>query len=138
MFALDEYVQKSGLEQSLRDLVNIRASQLNGCAFCLDMHSREARLHGESEQRLYALSEWRDTRFFTRRERAALAWTETVTLVAETHVPEAVYREALANFTEKELVDLTMAVIAINGRNRIGVAFRMVPENMPKAVPLMR
>jgi AhpD family alkylhydroperoxidase len=123
---LSAYVRSSGLEPSLLDLIEVRASQINGCAWCLDMHTKNARASGETEQRLYALSAWRETPFFTPRERAALAWTEAVTLVAETHVPDEVYEEARKQFTEKELVDLTVAVIAINGWNRLNVSFRTV------------
>lgn len=127
MLGVGKYVRSSGLEPSLLTLVDIRASQINGCAWCLDMHTKDARAAGESEQRLYALPAWRETPFYTARERAALAWTEAVTLVSEDHVPDGVYEEALKSFTEKELVDLTLAVIAINGWNRLNVAFKKVP-----------
>ena len=135
MLALETFVRKSSkLELSLIELVKMRASQINGCAYCIDMHSKDARAEGESEQRLYALSAWRETPFFTDRERAALAWTEAVTLVAEGHVPDAVYDEARQRFTDEELVNLTMAVVAINGWNRLSVAFRAVPgEYQPAA-----
>ena len=105
----------------------MRASQMNGCAYCLDMHSKDARAKGESEQRLYALNAWRETPFFTDREQAALAWAEAVTLVSVDHVPDAVYEHAMRHFSEEELVNLTMAVITINGWNRIAISFRMVP-----------
>ncbi len=124
---LEEYVNSTGLDTSLLNLVKIRASQINGCAWCLDMHTKDARADGETEQRLYALSAWRETPFYTSRERSALAWTESVTLVSQTGVPDEVYEEARKQFSEKELVDLTMAVIAINGWNRLNVAFRTVP-----------
>ena len=128
MLGLETFVRKSSkLEPSLLALVKIRASQINGCAFCLDMHSKDARADGESEQRLYTLSAWRETPFFTDRERAALAWTEAVTLVSQDHVPDAVYQEARQRFTEEELVNLTMAVVTINGWNRLMVAFRGMP-----------
>jgi len=127
MLGVGKYVRTSGLEPSLINLIDIRASQINGCAWCLDMHTKDARAAGESEQRLYALTAWRETPFYTARERAALAWTEAVTLVSEGHVPDDVYGEALKNFTKKELVDLTLAVIAINGWNRLNVAFKTVP-----------
>ena len=128
MLALEMFVRKSSkLEPSLIELVKMRASQINACAFCIDMHSKDARAAGETEQRLYALNAWRETPFFTDRERAALAWAEAVTLVAEGHVPDAVYEEARRHFSEEELVNLTMAVIAINGWNRLSVAFRAVP-----------
>jgi AhpD family alkylhydroperoxidase len=127
MLGLERYVRKSGLEPSLLDLVKTRSSQINGCAWCLDMHTKDARARGESEQRLYALSAWRETPFFSDRERAALAWTEAVTLVATSHVPDDVYEEARRLFSEKELVDLTLAVIAINGWNRLSVSMRAIP-----------
>ena len=126
MYALEKYVQESGLEHSLLELVKTRASQINGCAFCIDMHTKDARARGESEQRLYALSAWHEAPFFTDRERAALAWTDAVTLVSQTHVPDDVFAEARAHFTEAELVNLTMAVIAINGWNRLAISFREV------------
>jgi len=128
MLALEGYVKKSSkLEQSLLELVRMRASQINGCAYCLDMHSKDARANGETEQRLYALNAWRETPFFTDRERAALAWTEAVTLVSETHVPDSVYAEARDRFTEEELVNLTLAIAAINSWNRLAISFRAVP-----------
>ena len=135
MLALEMFVRKSSkLEPSLIELVKMRASQINGCAFCLDMHSKDARAAGETEQRLYTLPAWRETPFFTDRERAALAWTEAVTLVAEDHVPDAVYKEARQQFSEEELVNLTMAVVTINGWNRLSIAFRAVPgEYQPAA-----
>jgi AhpD family alkylhydroperoxidase len=111
----------------LLKLVKLRASQINGCAFCIDMHTKEARADGESEQRLYALSAWRETPFFTDRERAALAWAEAVTLINETHAPDGLYNEVRQRFTEEEIVNLTMAVITGNGWNRIAIAFRTVP-----------
>ena len=124
---LEAYVGQSGLDPALLDLVRTRASQLNGCAYCVDMHTKDARARGESEQRLYALPVWRGTPFFTARERAALAWTEVVTLPPARGVSDDLYQEALQHFSEKELVDLTMALIAINGWNRLSVAFRTVP-----------
>ncbi len=127
MYALENYVEQCGLEPSLLDLVKVRASQINGCAYCIDMHTKDARARGEEEGRLYALDAWRETPFYTERERAALAWTEVVTLVAEGHVPEDVYQAACEYFTDKELVDLTMAIVAINGWNRLNVSFRSVP-----------
>lgn len=127
MTALETYVRNSGLEPSLLELVKVRASQINGCAFCIDMHTKEARADGETEQRLYALNAWQETPFFTDRERAALAWTEAVTLIGETRVPDDVYEHASQRFSELELVNLTMAIIAINGWNRICVSFRTVP-----------
>ena len=127
MLGLSKYLGTTNLESSLINLVDMRASQLNGCAWCLDMHSKDARAEGESEQRLYMLSAWRECPFYTDRERAALAWTEAVTLVADTHVPDDVYEEARKYFGEKELADLTLAIISINGWNRLNVAFRTVP-----------
>jgi AhpD family alkylhydroperoxidase len=128
MFALETFVrQSSKLEHSLLELVKMRASQMNGCAYCIDMHSKDARAAGETEQRLYALTAWRETPFFTVRERAALAWTEAVTLVADGHVPDAVYGQAKEVFSDEELVNLTLAVVAINGWNRLAIAFRAVP-----------
>jgi AhpD family alkylhydroperoxidase len=135
MLGLEMFVRKSSkLEPSLIELVKMRASQINGCGFCLDMHSKDARAAGETEQRLYALNAWSETLFFTDRERAALAWTEAVTLVADGHVPDAVYEEAMQQFSEEELVNLTMAVVTINGWNRLSIAFRAVPgEYQPAA-----
>ncbi|MBI4465131.1 MAG: carboxymuconolactone decarboxylase family protein [Acidobacteria bacterium] len=127
MLGLESYVKHSGLEPSLLDLVKTRASEINGCAYCVDMHTKDARAAGESEQRLYSLSVWREAPFYTERERAALAWTEAVTQVAQGHVPDAIYQEVRQQFKEKELVDLTMAIVAINGWNRLAVSFRAVP-----------
>jgi AhpD family alkylhydroperoxidase len=124
MLQLQKYVNESGQEQSLLALVKVRASQINGCAYCLDMHSKEARAAGETEQRLYLLGAWRETSLYSPRERAALEWTEAVTLVGESHVPDSVYEAVREHFGEQELVDLTLAVIAINGWNRISIAFR--------------
>ncbi|MGI8855595.1 MAG: carboxymuconolactone decarboxylase family protein [Thermomicrobiales bacterium] len=127
MFALETYVRQSGLEPSLLELVKLRASQINGCAYCIDMHTKDARAHGESEQRLYALVAWQETPFYSERERAALLWTEAVTLVAERHVPDDVYEQVRRVFSEEELVNLTMAVVTINGWNRLAISFRAVP-----------
>ena len=127
MWALERYVHQCGLEQSLLELLKTRASQINGCAYCIDMHTKDARACGETEQRLYALSAWEETPFFSERERAALAWTEAVTLVASGHVPDAVFEAARQHFTETELVSLTLAIVAINGWNRLAVAFRALP-----------
>ncbi len=133
---IEGYVRQSGLEASLLDLVRLRASYLNGCAYCVDMHTKDARARGESEQRLYAVPVWRETPFFSTRERAALAWTETVTQIGSEHAPDQAYREAREQFSEKELVDLTMAIIAINGWNRLAISFRKVPGTyQPKARP---
>jgi AhpD family alkylhydroperoxidase len=124
MLALSAASEASGLEKSLRELVKIRASQMNGCAYCLDMHTKDARLAGETEQRIYALNAWRETPFFSERERAALEWTEALTRVGDTHVPDAVFDRARQHFSESELVALTFAVVVINGWNRIAVSFR--------------
>lgn len=124
MMGLERYVRESGLEHSLLHLIKLRASQINGCAYCIDMHTKDARAAGESEQRLYALSAWHETPFFTVRERAALAWTEALTLVSENGVPDELFRITREHFSERELVDLTMAVVAINGWNRIAISFR--------------
>jgi AhpD family alkylhydroperoxidase len=133
MLALESYVHETGLESSLLELVKMRASQINGCAYCLDMHSKDARAAGETEQRLYVLNAWREAPFYTERERAALAWTESVTLVNESHVPEDVYQQARAHFSEEELVNLTIAIVAINGWNRLEVSFRGTPGRyMPR------
>jgi AhpD family alkylhydroperoxidase len=125
LFALGAQVEASGLEHSLLELVKMRASQINGCAYCLDMHSKDARAAGEAEQRLYLLDAWRETSLYSERERAALAWTEAVTLVAEGHVPDDAYDEASKQFTEQELVALTLAIAAVNSWNRLNIAFRM-------------
>ncbi|CAL1240431.1 carboxymuconolactone decarboxylase family protein [Candidatus Methylocalor cossyra] len=133
---LEKQVEQSGLEPALLGLVKIRASQINGCAYCVDMHTKDARALGETEQRLYALCVWRDTPFYTERERAALAWTEAVTLVAEDQVPDEVFAETRRHFTESELVHLTLAVIAINAWNRIAISFRSVPGSyQPQQAP---
>ncbi len=121
---LERYVKSSGLEADLVELVKLRASQINGCAYCIDMHTKDARTYGESEQRLYAVSAWHEAPFFSERERAALAWADAVTLVGKTRVPDEVYDEARKHFSEKELVDLTLAIIAINGWNRLAISFR--------------
>ena len=127
MRGLHMFVRNCGLEHSLLELVKLRASQINGCAHCIDMHRKELRADGESEQQLYLLNAWRDSPFYSDRERAALAWTEAVTLVADTQVPDEVYEEARKRFTEEELVNLTLALVAINGANRLNIAFRTVP-----------
>src|SRR6516164_9760752 len=127
MGALHAFVRECGLEHGLLELVKLRASQVNGCAHCIDMHAKELRAAGESEQRLYLLDAWRESPFYGARERAALAWTEAVTLVTAGHVPDDVYAQARAQFGEEELVNLTMAIVAINGANRLNIAFRTVP-----------
>jgi AhpD family alkylhydroperoxidase len=124
MLQTERQVHESGLEEPLLELVKSRASQINGCAWCLDMHTKDARARGETEQRLYLLSAWREAPCYSGRERAALAWTDAVTRIATHEVSDAVYAEARAHFDEKALVDLTLAIIAINGWNRMNVAFR--------------
>ena len=136
MWGLEHHVHHCGLEPSLLELVKTRASQIIGCAWCIDMHTKDARAAGESEQRLYALNAWRETPFYSERERAALTWTEAVTLVAETRVPDPVYEFARKHFTPPELVNLTLAVIAINGWNRLAIAFRAVPGTYQAPAPL--
>ena len=124
MYAVQGYVKASGLEHALLELVKIRASQINKCAYCLDMHTKDARAAGETEQRLHVLNAWREAPFYTPRERAALEWTEALTEIAASAVPDDLFKRTRDHFSEKELVDLTMAVIAINGWNRLAIAFR--------------
>jgi len=124
---LQNYVNSCGLEHSLLELVKLRASQINGCAYCIDMHTKDARAAGESEQRLYVLSAWREAPFYSDRERAALQWTESLTLLSETNVPDEDYEVARAQFSEAELVNLSLAIVAINGWNRLCVGFRALP-----------
>jgi AhpD family alkylhydroperoxidase len=132
--ALDAYVQSSGLEPGLLELIKMRASQINGCAYCLRMHARDARAKGESEERLYLLDAWRESPLYTDRERAALAWTEAVTLISQTHAQDDVYEELRGQFSEEELVKLTVAVATINAWNRIAISFRAVhPVHRPQA-----
>ena len=127
MLGLERQVRQAGLDHKLIDLVRMRASQINGCAYCLDMHSKDARAKGETEQRLYGLDAWRETPYYSDRERAALEWTEALTLVAETRVPDDVYERVRAQFSEDELAHLSLAIVAINGWNRLNVAARTVP-----------
>jgi AhpD family alkylhydroperoxidase len=134
MVDLEAQVASSGLEPALIELVKIRASQINGCAFCLHMHTRDARAEGEREERLYLLDAWRESPLYSKRERAALAWTEAVTLVAQTHVPDEVYDQAHAEFSDQELVRLTLLVTTINAWNRFAIAFRSIhPANVKAA-----
>ena len=126
--ALQTYVDQSGLDAKLRELVKIRASQINGCAYCLVMHTRDARKIGETDERMHLLDAWREAPMFSPRERAALAWTEALTLITHGHVPDAVYDEVRKQFSEKEIVDLTAAVCAINTWNRIAISFRATPQ----------
>ena len=127
MLGLERQVQKAGLDTTLLDLVRMRASQINGCACCLDIHSKDARANGETEQRLYGLTAWRDTPYYSASERAALEWTEVLTLVSETHVPDEVYERVREQFSENELLHLTLAIVSINGWNRLNAAARTVP-----------
>jgi AhpD family alkylhydroperoxidase len=131
--ALEDHLRSTGLEPSLFELVKIRASQINGCAFCINMHTQDARKNGETEQRIYLLDAWREAPLYTDRERAALAWTESVTLVSETHVPDDVYEQVRGKFSDAELVNLTMLVAAINAWNRIAISFRAIPPGRVKA-----
>lgn len=124
MLGLEKYLHGCGLEDALLHLIKMRASQINGCAFCLDMHSKDARAGGETEQRLYLLDAWREAPFYSERERAALAWTEALTLIVQGHVPDEVYDQARQHFSEEELVNLSLAVVAINGWNRLAISFR--------------
>jgi AhpD family alkylhydroperoxidase len=125
MIQTELVIRQSGLEPKLLELIKMRASQMNGCAYCLDMHSKDARAEGETEQRLYALNAWRETPFYTDRERAALAWTEALTDIQKGHAPEAVYREFSAQFNEAEQVKVTLAITQINAWNRFAIGFRM-------------
>lgn len=127
LLGVETYVRNSGLSKTLLELIKIRASQINGCAFCLDMHTKDARFYGETEQRIYALPAWRETPFFTPQERAALALTEAVTLVAQMNVPDDVYEEAKKHFDEHQLAHVIMAIVVINGWNRVAVTTRAVP-----------
>jgi AhpD family alkylhydroperoxidase len=128
MLAFSAGVEKLGLEKSLLELVKLRASQINGCAFCVDMHAADARKGGETERRLYAVSVWHETPFFTPRERAALAWTEAVTSISTSHAPDDLHEQLCAQFTEKERMDLTLAISMINCWNRLAIAFRKMPD----------
>jgi AhpD family alkylhydroperoxidase len=133
LVALEEQIQASGLEKSLIELVKTRASQINGCAFCINMHTQDARKQGETEQRLYLLNAWHESPLYTDRERAALAWTEALTLIAETHAPDNLYEDVRAQFSEAETVNLTMLIGAINAWNRLAIAFRAVHPVKAKA-----
>jgi AhpD family alkylhydroperoxidase len=135
MEGLEKYLEQSGLEKPLLFLIQLRASQINGCAYCLDMHWKDLIASGENEQRLYSLDAWRECPYYSDRERAALAWTEAVTLITQGHVPDAVYEEARSHFSAKELSDLTLAVAAINAWNRLSIAARVVPGGYQPAKP---
>jgi len=127
MYALEKHLKSSAIEEKMLHLVKLRASQLNGCAYCIDMHSQDARALGDTEQRLYALDAWRETPFFTPRERAALEWTESLTLISQNHVPDELYERVRKEFSENEIVDLTYAVATINAWNRLAISMRAVP-----------
>jgi AhpD family alkylhydroperoxidase len=127
MDALDQYLAGCGLEESLLNLMRLRASQINGCAYCIDMHWKDLRAIGETEQRLYSLDAWRESPYYSERERAALAWTEAVTLITESHVPDEIHEAARQHLSEKELSDLTLGVATINAWNRLSIAARLVP-----------
>jgi AhpD family alkylhydroperoxidase len=127
MIGLEQRIGKSSLEKGLVELVRLRASQINGCAYCMDMHTTDARKGGEDDRRLATISAWRETPFFSERERAALAWTESLTLVSSDHVPDDVWQAVQPHFTEEEITDLTLLVVAINGWNRFSIAFRKMP-----------
>ena len=136
MNGLGNYVKSAGLEPSLLDLVKLRASQINGCAYCVDMHWKDARAAGETEQRLYGVSVWRESPYYTERERAALAWAEALTRIAEDEISDELYEETRKHFDEKALVDLSLAIVEINGWNRLAKTFRTVPGNyQPAARP---
>ncbi|WHY72685.1 carboxymuconolactone decarboxylase family protein [Fictibacillus enclensis] len=128
MLAVENYVARTSIDKTLKELIKIRASQVNGCAFCLNMHTKEARELGETEQRIYALNAWRETPYFTPEERAVLALTEAVTLVAESHVPDDVYNEAARYFDEKQMSEIIMQIVVINAWNRLAVTARKMPE----------
>ena len=125
MYGFAEYLAKSSLDKKLMDLIHLRVSQINGCAFCLDMHWKDLKAEGERDHRLYSLDAWRETTFYSERERAALLWAEATTNIREGHVADEVFEEVRAQFGEQELADLTLAVVAINGWNRLNIAFRI-------------
>ena len=127
LLGVEHYLQQSGLEESLQNLIKLRVSQVNGCAYCIDMHWKDLRAAGESEQRLYGLDAWEESPYYTDRERAALAWSEAVTNIQEGHVPDAVFEHVKNFFNDKELADLTLAITAINSWNRLSIAARTVP-----------
>jgi AhpD family alkylhydroperoxidase len=135
MAGLEHYLHESGLEENLLHLIKLRASQINGCAYCLDMHWKDLKSIGETDQRLYELNAWEEGPFYSDRERAALAWTEAVTRVADSHVPDEIYEHVRQHFSEKEMADLTLAVAAINAWNRLAISARTTPGTyeVPKA-----
>jgi AhpD family alkylhydroperoxidase len=130
MLGLEAHLNRTSLDPSLRDLLKMRASQLNGCAYCIDMHSKDLRAGGESEQRLYLLDAWREAPLYTPRERAALAWTEAVTRISETHAPDAAFEALKPQFSEQEIVDLTVLIGMINLWNRLSIGFRSQPATV--------
>jgi len=136
VLGLEQYVRSTGIDPGILELIKIRASQINGCAYCIDMHTKDARAAGETEQRIYSLDAWRETPFYSEKERAALALTEAVTLIREGHVPDAVFEEARSHFDEAELLNLTLAIATINVWNRLAITFRSVPGEYqpPKSV----
>lgn len=135
MAAIEKYLQQSGLDPHLRDLIKVRTSQINGCAYCIDMHWKDARAMGETEQRLYGLDAWEEAPYYTERERAVLAWTEAVTKVREGHVPDEVFQEVKKYFSEKEIADLTLAVAQMNAWNRLAISARVTPGKYQTARP---
>jgi len=135
MYGLEKYLAESSVEKPLRELIKLRASQINGCAYCIDMHWKDARAKGESEQRLYGLSAWREAPYYSDRERAALAWTEELTLIADNRVSDEFYERTRRQFSEQEVVDLTIAVVTINAWNRITISFRQEPGTYQPASP---
>ena len=138
LYGIEQHIRKSALETKLLELVRMRASQINGCGYCLDMHSKDARAEGETEQRLYGLNAWREAPYYTDRERAALQWAESITLVARDQVPDDVYEQVRRHFTEAELVDLTLAATMINSWNRLAIAFRAVPGSYQRQAQAAR
>jgi AhpD family alkylhydroperoxidase len=138
MLGLEKYLHECGLEEKLLHLIKLRASQINGCAYCLDMHWKDLKAAGETDQRMYSLDAWEECPYYTERERAALAWTDAVTRVADTHVPDEIYQQAKQQFSEKELGDLTLAVAAINAWNRLSIAARTTPGNYQPRMELKK
>ena len=138
MLGLEVYIHQSGLEEALLHMIKLRVSQINGCAYCLDMHWKDAKAVGESDQRLYSLDAWEECPYYTPRERAAFAWAEAVTNVRDGHVPDEVYEEVKTQFSEKEIADLTLALVAINGWNRLNIAMRTVPGTYQPPKPQLK
>jgi len=139
LFGLEKYIHKSGLDEKLLNLIRLRASQINGCAYCIDMHWKDLKEQGESDQRMYGLDAWQESPYYTDRERAALAWTEAVTKIREGHVPDQIYEQVHRSFSDKELADLTLAICSINTWNRLNIAARTVPGTyQPKQFAAMQ